>query len=152
VKRTETPDEARLRWQHEEVEKSFHGSIFGSSSNHEHVTAYDLAIGQGTAVSDPKFYAYLCAVADWRLKKPTRKDRVRPSILLWTNFVTQFKVFLDAEPEWRKKLIEGNCVYYSTGELPACLPVLPAQLPVDVVCESLDGRRMERSTPPKVKK
>ncbi|MBJ7314341.1 DUF3274 domain-containing protein [Rugamonas sp. CCM 8940] len=152
VKRTETPDEARLRWQHEEVEKSFHGSIFGSSGNHEHVTAYDLAIGQGTAVSDPKFYAYLCAVADWRMKKPGRRGTERPSIALWGNFLMQFKIFLDAEPEWRKKLIEGNCDYYSTGELPACLPVLPAQLPLDVVCESLDGKRMERSTPPKGKK
>lgn len=152
VRRSETPDEARLRWQHEATAKSFHGSIIGSSANHEHVTAYDVAIGQGTAVSDPKFYAYLCAVADWRLKKPFQIGKTRPSIMLWDQFMTNFKVFWESEPKWRRDLIEGNCDYYSKGELPSCLPVLPNQLPPDVVSETLNGRRMERTTPATVKK
>ena len=76
VQRRETPDEVRLREQKSGVStRSFHGAIFGSRLNHKHVTAYDLAIGQGEAISDPEFRAYLCAVADWRLKKPTDNKR-----------------------------------------------------------------------------
>jgi hypothetical protein len=147
VRRTETPDEARLRWQHAVSPKSFHGAIVGSSKNHEGVTAYDLAIGQGTAAADPEFYAYLCAVADWRLKKPGKLDRIRPSILLWKQFTARFKDYFDAEPDWRKKLIEGNCNYYSKGELPSCLPALPAGMPSDLVSETLNGKRMARPQP-----
>lgn len=64
----ESPNEARLRWQREVSAKSFHSSIIGSAKNHSQVTAYDVAIGSGKASSDPLFYAYLCAVADWRVK------------------------------------------------------------------------------------
>ena len=147
VRRTETPDEARLRWQHAVSAKSFHSSIIGSSKNHEGVTAYDLAIGQGKAVADPEFHAYLCAVADWRLKKPNNKSTIRPSILLWEQFTTRFKDYWAVEPEWRKKLIEGNCDYYSKGELPACLPALPAGMPTDLLSETLTGHRMTRPIP-----
>jgi len=111
------------------------------------VTAYDLAIGQGKAVADPEFHAYLCAVADWRLKKPNNKSTIRPSILLWEQFTTRFKDYWAVEPEWRKKLIEGNCDYYSKGELPACLPALPAGMPTDLLSETLTGHRMTRPIP-----
>lgn len=144
IQRTETPDEQRLRWQHAVTPKSFHSSIIGSSKNHEGVTAYDLAIGQGKAVADPEFHAYLCAVADWRLKKPSSNGKFRPSILLWDQFSTRFKDYWAVEPEWRKKLVEGNCDYYSTGKLPTCLPVLPDGMPTDLLSETLNGRRMTR--------
>jgi pimeloyl-ACP methyl ester carboxylesterase len=65
----ESRDVARRRWQHEVSAKSFHSAIFDSHKNHSQVTAYDVAIGRGRASTDPNFYAYLCAVADWRLKE-----------------------------------------------------------------------------------
>jgi pimeloyl-ACP methyl ester carboxylesterase len=151
ILRTETPNEARLRWQHAVSLKSFHGAIIGSSKNHEGVTAYDLAIGQGKAVADPDFCAYLCAVADWRLKT-SENSRVRPSILQWKIFLTQFHDYWEVEPEWRKKLIAGNCNYYSTGELPTDLPILPDDMPSDLISETIAGWRMTSPRPVQPKK
>ncbi|HEX7638297.1 MAG TPA: DUF3274 domain-containing protein [Burkholderiaceae bacterium] len=141
----ESPDEARLRWQHGTVSRSFHSAIFCSAFNHEHVTAYDLAIGQGKAVSNPHFRAYLCAVADWRLKRLATpgKDKARPGILTWDKFLGSFADYYCTEPAERKALIEGTCHYYSTGVLPDFLPVLPGGLPPAVVCETSLARRME---------
>jgi hypothetical protein len=139
--RTETPNEARLRQQLGSAPRSFHGAIFASEANHRQVTAWDVAIGQGKAVSDPKFRAYLCAVADWRLKKLKKKDQLRQGILEWKKFVEQFKEYYDAEEDWRKELIYGNCAYYSTGELPECLPLI-TQLPAAVVNETMSGLRI----------
>ena len=139
IKRKETPDEARLRWQHASSARSFHGAIFGSSENHRNVTAYDVAIGGGKAVTDPLFYAYLCAVADWRLKLGTDKE-IRAGILSWKKFLGMFGNFYEAEPEWRKKLIEGNAKYYSSGQLPAVLPTL-LNRPALVVCETTNAQR-----------
>jgi hypothetical protein len=75
VNREETPNEARKRWQNEISPKSFHGAIIGNAENHRNVTAYDVTIGGGKASSDPKFYRYLCAVADWRLKTDDKTPR-----------------------------------------------------------------------------
>jgi hypothetical protein len=103
-----------------------------------------VAIGQGRAVTDPHFRAYLCAVADWRLKKIENKlDKGRPGIAVWNEFVEKFgEHCYGKEPEWRKALIEGNCDYYSTGVLPECVAVLPGGLPSAVVCETVSGRRI----------
>lgn len=80
----ESRDAARRRWQHEVSAKSFHSAIFDSRKNHRQVTAYDVAIGRGRASTDPNFYAYLCAVADWRLKRPEKiSDKPRPGINTW---------------------------------------------------------------------
>jgi hypothetical protein len=136
VSRSKTPDEERLRWQKASGARSFHGAIFGSSENHRNVTAYDVAIGGGQASSDPNFYAYLCAVADWRLKQG-KTEKARASILQWNKFLTQFAVYWKDEPQWRKELIEGNANYYSTGELPACIPTLDG-MPSSLVCETLE--------------
>lgn len=141
----ESPNEARKRWQHEVSPKSFHGAIFGNAKNHSNVTAYDVAIGGGQASSDPKFYAYLCAVADWRLQQLTTK---RPSIRTWANFISDFGIYLEKEPSMRKALIEGNARYYSTGELPACIPALHTGLPSFVVCETMQGNRAARTPTP----
>jgi hypothetical protein len=133
IKRTETPNEARLRWQNTKVPRSFHGAIFGGKENHRNVTAYDVAIGNGKASSDPKFYKYLCEVADWRVPKdPLRKRR---SILQWEEFRATHAAYLGSEPAWRRSLIEGNAEYYLTGVLPTGLPVLPEGLPADVLSE-----------------
>ena len=124
----ETPNEARLRWQREVSPKSFHSSIIGSAKNHRQVTAYDVAIGSGKASSDPKFYAYLCAVADWRVKNPGPADKRRDGILLATKFRTLHAVYLAVEPPWRKTIIDGNIEYYNSGVLPTGLPLLSGGL------------------------
>jgi hypothetical protein len=135
ILRTETTLEARLRWQKTRVPRSFHGAIYSGSQNHRNVTAYDVAIGGGKAPTHPLFYQYLCAVADWRLKEPVRSEELRPGILGWTQFKTKFKVYWGDESAWRKALIHGNVIYYSTGALPDCLPLPRNGLPPAVFIE-----------------
>lgn len=142
----ESPNEARKRWQHEVSPKSFHGAIIGSARNHSNVTAYDVAIGGGQASSDPKFYAYLCAVADWRLQNNPLAP-VRSSILRWKTFILDFGIYWDVEPSSRTELIKGSARYYSTGELPVCVPALHLGLPSLVVCETMQGTRTARVPP-----
>lgn len=145
----ESPNDARRRWQHELGEKSFHSAIFDSAANHRNVTAYDVAIGSGKASSHRLFYAYLCAVADWRLKKPVKDDRDRPGILTWARFRERHGAYYECESDWRKQLIEGNVHYYSTGELPSCLPVLTGKLWDIVIAETTAGRRVKQPPVPK---
>jgi hypothetical protein len=145
----ESPDAARKRWQQELGEKSFHSAIFDSAANHRYVTAYDVAIGSGKASSHPRFYAYLCAVADWRLKKPGPDDRGRKGILTWAKFMDGHSAYYECEPDWIKKLIEGNVDYYSTGKLPNCLPVLTGRLWDIVVSETTSGKRVSQPNPAK---
>lgn len=151
VDREETPNEARKRWQNEVSPKSFHGAIIGNAENHRNVTAYDVAIGGGKASSDPRFYEYLCAVADWRLQSDIRNP-VRPSIPRWNDFKKKFSVYLEAEPAQRQLIIKGNADYYSSGILPDFVPTLQAGLPSTVVCETVNGRRTESVVTPVVHK
>lgn len=142
----ESPDEARLRWQKSQASRSFHGAIFGSRLNHRRVTAYDLSIGQGEAVDDPDFRAYLCAVADWRLQGNLDMPQ-RKGILRWPEFEDTHGRFYRAEPAWRKALIKGNADYYGTGVLPACLPVLaPGAVPPAILSETMLGRSLQPTT------
>jgi hypothetical protein len=145
----ESPNVARRRWQNEVGAKSFHSAIFGSRKNHSQVTAYDVAIGSGKACSDPKFYAYLCAVADWRLKNPTKVDKMRKGILTWKRFMAEFGAYFACEPSWRRELIEGNVAYYSNGVLPVCLPLLTGKLWDIVVSETTASRRVNQPDAPK---
>lgn len=142
----ESPNAARLRWQKEFSPKSFHSAIFGSSKNHRQVTAYDLSIGSGKAVSDPVFYAYLCAVADWRLKKPNKLTQPRPGILTWDTFFKLYRAYYDNEPNWRKQLIQGNVDYYSRGVLPDGLPLLTGKLWDIVISQTTSGKCVVAST------
>lgn len=137
----ESRDAARRRWQNDVSAKSFHSAIFDSRKNHEQVTAYDVAIGRGRASTDPNFYRYLCAVADWRLKEPPPREKPRPEILTWQKFLTAFGTYLQCEPQWRRELIEGNMRYYSSGILPACLPRLVGKILDIVVVETTSGVR-----------
>lgn len=116
--------------------RSFHGAVYGGSKNHQQVTAYDVAIGSGKATTHPEFYAYLCAVADWRLKKPSLKQDLRPGILGWDEFRATFAIYWKDEPAGRSELIEGNVDYYSTGILPSCLPLPPEGLPSAIVLQT----------------
>ena len=138
----ESPNAARLRWQEEYSPKSFHSVIFASSKNHRQVTAYDLSIGSGKAVCDPKFYAYLCAVADWRLKIPEGTERARLKILTLPKFLRSFNAYYASEPDWRKLLIIGNANYYSSGVLPPALPLLTGELWDIVISETTSGKRV----------
>lgn len=145
----ESPNAARLRWQHELGAKSFHSAIFDSRDNHRQVTAYDVAIGSGKACSDPAFYDYLCAVADWRLKNPSNAEKPRDGILTWSNFLDLHGDYWHCEPTWRKELIEGNCEYYSRDKLPKCLPVLSGALWDIVISETTSGTRVNKPAAPK---
>lgn len=145
----ESPNDARRRWQNEVGEKSFHSVIFDSAANHRNVTAYDLSIGSGKATSHPAFYAYLCDVADWRLKQPVRRDTMRKGILTWDKFVRRHSVYYECEPDWRKQVIAGNVDYYSNGTLPNWLPVLTGKLWDIVVSETIMGKRVNPSDSPK---
>ncbi|MGK5067402.1 T6SS effector phospholipase Tle3 domain-containing protein [Janthinobacterium sp. RT4P48] len=137
----ESPNEARLRWQREVSAKSFHSSIIGSAKNHSQVTAYDVAIGSGKASSDPLFYAYLCAVADWRVKIAYESGKRRPGILLWPEFLASFRMYFDAESNWRKNVIKGNVSYYNSGVLPVDLPLLTGPLWKIVMSETKNGKK-----------
>jgi len=81
-------------------------------------------------------------MADWRLKKPKPKEILRPGILTWADFVTDFGAYLRCEPQWRRELIEGNADYYSSGNLPACLPLLTGKLWDIVMSETVTGTRV----------
>lgn len=145
----ESPNAARLRWQHGVGAKSFHSAIFDSRDNHRHVTAYDVAIGSGKACSDPAFYAYLCDVADWRLKNPSDSDIARLGILTWPKFIKLHGAYFQCEPAWREQLIKGNCDYYSNGELPKGLPVMSGALWDIVISETTSGNRVNKPAAPK---
>ena len=144
IERTESPNEARLRWQKTTSARSFHSAVFSSHKNHSQVTAYDVAIGGGKAPTHPLFYKYLCAVADWRLKRPHIKETVRPNILTWKEFDKKYQAYWADERPWRKSLIEGNSIYYSTGALPTDLPLPPEGLPPALVLDSMCGRAEQR--------
>ena len=134
----ESPNEARLRWQHEVSAKSFHSSIIGNVKNHSQVTAYDVAIGSGEASSDPQFYEYLCAVADWRVKDLKTNDKGRKGMLRKEKFLSDFAAYLSVEPAWRSAAINGGIDYYNTGILPAGLPLLSGALWKIVVSQTKD--------------
>nr|WP_314627371.1 DUF3274 domain-containing protein [uncultured Janthinobacterium sp.] len=134
----ESPNESRLRWQREVSPRSFHSSIIGSAKNHSQVTAYDVAIGSGKASSDPQFYEYLCAVADWRVKDLKTNDKGRKGIRIKEKFLSIFSAYLSVEPAWRSAVINGSIDYYNTGILPAGLPLLSGALWKIVVSQTKD--------------
>ena len=134
----ESPNEARLRWQREVSAKSFHSSIIGNMKNHSQVTAYDVAIGSGKASSDPQFYEYLCAVADWRVKDLKTNEKGRKGMRIKEKFLSDFAAYLSVEPAWRKAAINGGIDYYNTGILPAGLPLLSGALWKVVVSQTKD--------------
>jgi hypothetical protein len=70
---------------------------------------------------------------------------VRPSILRWNEFILDFGLYWNVEPASRKDLMKGSARYYSTGELPPCVPTLHTGLPSLVVCETMQGTRTARA-------
>ncbi len=136
ILRQETPNETVLRQQNSTAARSFHGAIFGAALNHSQVTAYDVAIGGGKASSDPTFYKYLCAVADWKMTN--KLDNNRNSVRQWGIFTKDFAAYWAVEPKDRRDLIEQNMLYYDSGILPP-LPTLEKR-PRMIVCENVNGR------------
>ncbi|WP_137938196.1 DUF3274 domain-containing protein [Chitinivorax sp. B] len=146
IRRDETPEEIQRRFMTREVsERSFHGAIFNGQKNHEMATAYDVSIGSGRASTDKAFHAYLCVVADWRLKIPDPTKEERPGILTWPAFQEKFADYWQVEEPWRRELIKGNSDYYSSGELPACVKPLYEEKPAAVISESVRGWTFEEA-------
>lgn len=71
IVRGETPYEARIRLQNQELGDqgplSFHSGIPANPEHSQRSLAFDVAVGAGQSVDDLEFYEYLCRVADWRL-------------------------------------------------------------------------------------
>ncbi len=124
VTRLESANQARLRWQSKETDSnSYHSGIVSSAWNSRHVTAYDLAIGQGHGRMDEGFYEYLCDIADWRMDKKA------------------FDKFQDTSAHYQaadataKALIALNADYYTSGQLP--VDITSCKLPSLVVNQTL---------------
>ncbi|CAL95558.1 DUF3274 domain-containing protein [Azoarcus olearius] len=128
VKRTETPFEARRRYQDDTrgMENSYHSSIVGNPEHHRWVTAMDVAVGQAKSLEDDGWRALLIAMADWR----------RP-------FEAQDKEDLHCFgllPAETQSLIDATWRYYDVGDFPT--HILDGPLPTEIVSET----RAERST------
>lgn len=143
VEHDEFPDQARLRWQQSFSPKSYHSSIIGSRRNHADVTAFDIAIGCGRAVSDREFNSFLCAIADWRMRASVTTELNVQKPMTWKGFLAKFSdSYSSIRKEW-KEIIEANKQYYSTGELPTNLPLVHQSLGGCLVCETTDGSHVD---------
>jgi hypothetical protein len=138
--RTETPNEARKRWQKVAERNSYHSAIVTNHEHHRQATAYDIAVGIGSGsaktwmkereADDRAFLDYLCAVGDWRIKETKIKQVLHP--------LTYYQKESDAD---FKRLIGATIHYYSTGDLPRhLLPKLDDLLPI-VVHETTDEQK-----------
>lgn len=133
VHRTETPDEARLRWQHATSADSYHSAIVGNPDHSRYVTTYDLALGAPIPATeeDDKFRIYLCEVADWRRENPAKSMKS-----VDTEKIVQS--FFDNEDSENKSLIEATGLYYKKGVIPS--QVLKTTIPKLVVQETAEQR------------
>jgi pimeloyl-ACP methyl ester carboxylesterase len=139
VEHDELPDQARLRWQNSFSPKSYHSAIVGSKVNHAYVTAFDVAIGAGKAMSNHEFSYFLCAVADWRMPelRPTKKSGT--AVMNWDDFLATFSTQLkEIRQEWFE-LIRANKDYYNKGQLPEWIPLIGRCFGDLLVCETTGG-------------
>ena len=119
IVRGETPYEARIRLQNQDLKKqlplSFHSGIPANPEHSRRVLAFDVAVGAGRSVDDLDFYAYLCRVADWRLdwkmedqeffdKFATGHEALTPEVL----------AHYQQEDEMNRQLIDATSVYRSS--------------------------------------
>jgi pimeloyl-ACP methyl ester carboxylesterase len=133
IVRGETPFEARIRLQNQDLGKqiplSFHSGIPANPEHSRRVLAFDVAVGAGRSVDDLEFYAYLCRVADWRLDwKRThagnRSDYEAQSEA--ADPIDEVMLFYERENARNLSLINATCLYRSSapvektaGEKPA---------------------------------
>lgn len=135
ITRTETPNEARLRWQSTgTMENSYHSAIVANPEHSRHVHAFDVAIGQGESVSNPIFRDLLARLADWRVV-----TKLRPGTRATLLDQIQTLPFYADLPARVRTLTEANARYYTEGTLP--LDVI-AKCPPEktVVDQALDGQ------------
>ncbi len=116
---TETPNQARRRWQKQYDDNSDHSSIPANPAHAEGVTAYDVSLGKPLPISDDDtaYLAYLCAVADWRtdwdkLRKST-KDSIKKIIACQAAESTAGAV----------ELTNATFAYHGSGILPPDIAV-----------------------------
>lgn len=142
---TETPNEARARWQNQTDANSYHSAIPGNPAHAAGVTAYDLSLGAPLPVSDEdKFYMdYLRAVADWRTDwkkmKNGEDDPMKAKI---------GEYFASEKTAEAIKLISENFIYYSTGDLPPLIAkngVAVLARPRLIVSQTVAGRKHGQS-------
>ncbi|MFT3849717.1 MAG: DUF3274 domain-containing protein [Propionivibrio sp.] len=133
VLRSETPNEARLRWQStKSMANSYHSAIVANPEHSRLVHAYDVAIAQGESVSNPTFRELLLRLADWRVV--TKKDPMDPKSGILLKDV-KANAFYKELPERMKTFVEANARYYTEGTLP--LHLIPAEPPKAVVSDTL---------------
>ncbi len=138
ITRTETPNEARLRWQSTgTMENSYHSAIVANPEHSRHVHAFDVAIAQGESVSNPTYRELLTRLADWRVV--TKKDQYKNSgnVVLLQNVQTM--PFYADLPASVRTLTEANARYYTEGTLP---PEVKTERPPanTVLDQALDGQ------------
>ncbi|WP_269508526.1 T6SS effector phospholipase Tle3 domain-containing protein [Burkholderia sp. IMCC1007] len=142
----ESPNEARERLVRaplgENEAISFHSAIPMSVEHSRRALAYDLAIGQAKSIDDESYYAYLCRVADWRLRwdlyvgkrgeaDRKSKEETDPAIMQWYK----------AEAEEHVDLIDATDVYIGSGVLPEVTKNAHSQPLTTVRYQTVAGRR-----------
>lgn len=112
---TETPNEARARWQSQTDANSYHSAIPGNPAHAAGVTAYDLSLGAPLPVSegDTAYLNYLRAVADWRT------DWNDLSTSEGENAALVLEHLKSEKTPGAITLVKSNTDYYKTGLLPS---------------------------------
>ena len=141
--RTESPNEARKRWQKVAEDNSYHSAIMTNSEHHRQATAYDLAVGiasgskkkwvQERVEDDQAFLKYLCRVADWRVKKKYQSD------LFDLDFFKNEKACF-ADESLFTDLMKATIRYFNTGDLPRDLLPKLVDLPL-IVHETMEEQK-----------
>jgi hypothetical protein len=139
IERTESFNEARLRWQrHEKCANSFHSGIVSNPMHSRLAHAYDIAIGWPNIskeeidaerqAENSAFMLYLCAVADWR---NDYLDNLTSIEFQGQSFAKKdFKDDLQI-----KTILEITVDYHKTGNLAAEIKTCP--LPKLVMSETV---------------
>ena len=130
IKRKESPNQARRRWQNTTEGNSYHSAIVANPEHSRRVTAYDTALGWADGADQRFFFAFLCLLADWR-KDLKKAEFTETRVAKSSYFAT-----LTAE---HKKLIEDTWTYAKTGILPkleAC-----SEFPL-IVSETIGNRNL----------
>jgi len=141
---SETPNEARERLMttqplSKDDALSFHSAIPANPEHSRKAVAYDLAIGQAWSLDNDAFYAYLCRVADWRLKWKARYSGGMAKIDAQKEAPEDLPdaatlAFYSAEDPTNRKLIDLTVNYHASGDpLPPDVanPALPTLIKSD---------------------
>jgi len=133
IKRRESPNQARRRWQNSTEANSYHSAIVANPEHSRRVTAYDTALGWADAADQRTFFAFLCLVADWRKDIDPKLAKYFESTQV---FQSSYFTTLTAE---HQQLIRDTWKYAREGILPkleAC-----AEFPLIVSERHLDKDR-----------